>query len=66
MVLYSIGCFWSVLGDSGRLLPDLWINFSSSAMISMLHYNKDSFRWFLSFQDSFGYFCMVVEGFYTF
>ena len=33
IVVCSIGCFWSVLDGNGRFCSELWIDFSSSALI---------------------------------
>ena len=56
IVLYGVECFWAVLDGSGRFLLYLWIDFSSSALISMLHDDKVSSRFFLPFHGS----CVVV------
>ena len=37
MVLLGDWYFLSVLDGSGKFLPDLWIDFSSFALIEMLH-----------------------------
>ena len=35
--LFGVGCFWPVLDGDCSFWPDLWINYSCSAMIYMLH-----------------------------